>query len=495
MDQWSVIRKRVLVEGESKRQILRETRMHWTTLEKILAHSSPPGYQMVQSRARPKLGSHVEWIQDVLAADKEVPRKQRHTAKRIYDRLVAERGYSGKYTVVKDLVAEIKRTRQEIFMPLTHRPGEAQVDFFEALARINGVLRKVHVFVMALAYSDMFFLKAFERECTEAFWEGHIRAFQFFGGVPGRITYDNMKIAVRMIVGAHERELTAGFLQLVSHYLFDHHFCTVRRANEKGVVEGTGKYARCNFMVPVPQVSGLEELNQQLLEHCWNEQFRRLRGKGKEKRELWREEELRSLPAAPFDGCLKQPGHANSLSLVRFDDNDYSVPVAYAHHALVVKGYFDRVVICARMGETIAEHRRSWEREQTMYEPVHYLPLLERKPGALDHSAALSGMVLPDCFREIRRRLEDQAGRDGTLDYIRVLRLLEKYPVHRVAAAIGKSLTINALDPGVVAMYCLPEETPEVWTFRLEGREHLRGVTIAAPEISGYQELLLEVRS
>lgn len=492
MEQWSEIRRRVLVAGVSKRQILQETGMHWTTLEKILAHSQPPGYQMERLRARPKLGPHVEWIQAVLAADKEVPRKQRHTAKRIYDRLVKERGYTGKLTVVKDLVAELKRTGQEVFMPLEHRPGEAQVDFFEALAKIGGKLRKVHVFVMALPYSDMFFLMAFERECTEAFWEGHIRAFQFFGGVPKRITYDNLKIAVKLIVGPHKRELTTGFLQLASHYLFDHHFCTVRRANEKGVVEGTAKYARCNFMVPVPDVPGLEVLNEWLFESCWNEQYRRLRGKGKEKRELWQEEDLRPLPAAPFDGCRKQPGRASSLSLVRFDDNDYSVPVSYAHHELVVKGYFNRVLICARTGETIAEHRRNWGREQVIYEPTHYLPLLERKPGALDYSAAFSCFVLPDCFQELRRRLEEQAGGEGTREYIRVLRLLERYPLSQVTRAIEKSLIINALDPGVIAMYCLPEEVPEVWTFHLEGREHLRGVTIALPELSGYQALLAE---
>lgn len=491
MEQWTEIRRRVLVEKVSKRQILAETGMHWTTLEKILSHSQPPGYRLERLRSKPKLGVHLEWIQAVLAADKEMPRKQRHTAKRIYDRLVKERGYTGKYTVVKEVVAELKRTGQEVFMPLEHRPGEAQVDFFEALAKIDGKLRKVHVFTMALPYSDMFFLMAFERECTEAFWEGHIRAFQFFGGVPNRITYDNLKIAVKMIVGPHERALTDGFLQLVSHYLFQYHFCTVRRANEKGVVEGTAKYARCNFMVPVPQVSDLDALNEYLHESCWNEQFRRLRGKEKEKKALWLEEKLRPLPVAPFDACRKQPGHASSLSLVRFDDNDYSVPVAYAHHEVVVKGYFDRVLICTRTGEAIAEHKRTWEREDIKYEPTHYLPLLERKPGSLDYSAAFSCFILPDCFRELRRRMEEAEGHEGTREYIRVLRLLEKHPLERVAGAIEKAMRIQALDPGVIAMYCLPEESPEIRTFRLEGREHLRGVTVAVPELGLYQALLV----
>ena len=199
---------------------------------------------------------------------------------------------------------------------------------------------------------------AFPRECTEVFWEGHIRAFEFFGGVPTRISYDNLKIAVRLITGCHQRELTDGFLQLASHYLFEHHFCTVRRANEKGVVELTGKYARSHFLVPVPEVKDFDELNEKLRSHCWNEQFRQLRGREAPKKVLWQQECFRPLPEAAFDACRKQAGRANSLSLVRFQDNDYSVPVAYAHHKLLVKGYVGKVMICSQDGKTICEHKR-----------------------------------------------------------------------------------------------------------------------------------------
>ena len=162
---------------------------------------------------------------------------------------------------MKEAVREIKRISQEVFMPLVHRPGEAQVDFGFAVAKVAGVLRKVAFFVMVLPHSDAFFVMAFERECTETYWEGHARAFEFFGGVPTRISYDNSKVLVSQVLGSCERKLTDGFLKLQSHYLFREHFCRVRRANEKGVVEGVVKYARLNFLVPVPQVSGLEELN------------------------------------------------------------------------------------------------------------------------------------------------------------------------------------------------------------------------------------------
>jgi transposase len=259
MEQWSEIRRRVLVEGVSKRQILRETGMHWKTLEKILRHSQPPDYCRGTAREKPKIGPFLERIRQILEADKRVPKKQRHTAKRIFERL-QEDDYAGGYTQVKVAVREIRQRSREVFVPLVHRPGEAQVDFGFALVNVAGRLRKFPFFVMTLPYSGAIFVEVFERISTEVYWEAHRQAFEFFGGVPWRITYDNDQTLVAKILGAHERELTQGFLQLKSHYLFDTHFCQVRRPNEKGVVESMVKYSRLNFLVPVPQVRDLKEL-------------------------------------------------------------------------------------------------------------------------------------------------------------------------------------------------------------------------------------------
>jgi transposase len=337
MKQWTDIRVKVLRDGVSKREILRQTGMHWKTLEKMLQNDEPPGYRMKNQRGKPKSGPFLERIREIIESDKQLPKKQRHTAKRIYERIKQE-GYQGHYTVVREAVREIKRLNREVFMPLVHRPGEAQVDFGQALARIAGVLRKVWFFVMALPYSDAFFVMAFERECTETYWEGHKQAFTFFGGVPRRISYDNSRVLVSKIIGTHKRELTYGFLQLKSHYLFEEHFCRVRRPNEKGVVEGMVKYSRLNFFVPVPQVRDLDELNDQLQEGCRNDLNRHLRGKKGTKSELLVEDQAAFLPhpGPPFDACRKQSTTATSLSLVRFDDNDYSVPVRYAHHPITI---------------------------------------------------------------------------------------------------------------------------------------------------------------
>ncbi len=218
MEEWTEIRVRVLNDEASRREILRETGMHWKTLKKILTHSEPPGYRMGTERPKPKIGPFLERISEILESDKEVPKKQRHTAKRIYER-IKEEGYQGKYTQVKEAVNELKHKAREVFMPLTHRPGEAQVDFGEAAVKVSGDLRKVHFLGMALPYSDAYFVVAFERECTETYWEGHIRAFEFFGGVPQRISYDNTKVLVSQVLRGRDRKLTRGFLQLQSHYL------------------------------------------------------------------------------------------------------------------------------------------------------------------------------------------------------------------------------------------------------------------------------------
>lgn len=494
MDRWTEIRKKVLVEGVSKRQVMEEEGIHWETLKKILAHSQPPGYQISQERSQPKVGPFLGRIKQILEDDKHTHKKQRHTAKRIFERLCAEDGYTGGYTQVKKAVRGIKKRTSEVFIPLTHRPGEAQVDFGHALVKLNGVLVKRPYFVMALPYSDAFFVQIFERESTEFVWEGHIRAFKYFGGVPWRISYDNAKTLVKKLIGVHQRELTRNFKQLVSHYLFDHHFCTVRRGNEKGVVEGGVKYVRLNFMVPVPQVGSLEELNKKLVVNCREDLERKLRGKGATKAQLLEGDKthFRPLPDTPFDACLKQSTTATSMSLVRFDTNDYSVPVEYAHHPVVVKGYIDRVDIFYK-DKRITTHDRLWCKEGMAFNPVHYLAVLERKPGALDHARPLEDWNLPECFTLLRRRMEgkEKFRGEGAREFIKTMQLLEKHPMDRLTRAVEKAVQMEIYTRDAVAQLLYPREDYRLTTFSLDGREHLRRVQVARTDLSAYRELML----
>jgi len=495
MEQWSEIRRRVLVEGVSQRQIIRETGLHWETLQKILTHSEPPGYRQSQPRPCQKLGPYRSRIELILGEDQALPRKQRHTAKRIWERLQAE-GFTGGYTIVKDAVRALRQHRQEVFVPLIHRPGEAQVDFGEAVVKMNGRLRKVAFLVMALPYSDADFVMAFARECTETFWEGHVQGFAFFGGVPWRITYDNTKMAVAQIIGGtKQRRLTRGFCQLKSHYLFDQHFCRVGRGNEKGVVEGRVKYTRLNSFVPVPQVRDFAELNAHLRQRCVEDRQRRLRGQSATKEQLLAEDQqaVLPLPATPFAACRQVSTTVSSLSLVRFDRNDYSVPVRWAHQTVVVKGYWQEVVLYAQ-GQEIARHGRIWEKQQVCFEPLHYLALLEKKPGALDHARPLAGWHLPECFGVLRRRLENERAGDGTREYIHVLRLLEKHSLPKLRQAVEQALAVGAITRDAVAQFLFPRPDWRFTAFALDGHPHLRHVRVAAPELGQYRQLLGGVR-
>jgi transposase len=491
MEQWNQIRQRVLRDGVSIRQIQRETGLHHATIKKVLSCSSPPAFAC-PVREKPKLGAYVERIAGILQAerDEQVPQKQRHTAKRIFERL-REEGYTGGYTQVKEAVRELRQTSQEVFVPLRHVPGEAQVDFGHALVKFQGELIQVAFFVMALPYSDAIFVKAYPRECTETFQDGHAEAFTFFNGVPRRISYDNAKTSISQILGAHARKLTDGFLQLQSHYLFAEHFCRVYRPNEKGVVESMVKFTRLNFFVPVPEVNSWKELNWVLGRHCLEDLERRVRGKSGPKNEMLRGDQAAflPLPTAPFDACRKVSTRADRLSVVRFDSNDYSVPVRYAHHPVVIKGHTDTVRIY-RQDVLIAEHERRWGKEEIAFDAVHYLELLERKPGALDYAEPLEEWELPLCFHLLRGRLEEDGQAQGVREYIRVLRLLEKYPLTRVTHAVEKALSLRCCNRDVVAQFLYPDELPVVPTFTLAGREHLQGIHVAMPDLGAYRELV-----
>ncbi len=197
------------------------------------------------------------------------------------------------------------------------------------------------------------------------------------------------------------------------------------------------------------------------------------------------------LPVVAFDACRKQPTRANSLSLVRFDDNDYSVPVSYAHHEILVKGYVERVVLCHK-DKVVAQHLRSWDKEGVFFDCRHYLPLLERKPGSLDHARPLADLNLPECFDTLRRRLraEEQKQGEGLREFIRILRLLEDHPLAQLRDAVEKALLIHAHSRDAVLQYLVPRFSWENTTFLLDGCKHLRLIKVAKPNLSAYRNLL-----
>jgi transposase len=487
------VRRAVRVEGKSQRAVARDFGLSRDTVRKMLEYAVPPGYRRQQPIQRPKLGPWLGVIDAIVHDDKQRPPKQRHTAKRIFDRLKEEHQFTGGYTIVKDYVRGEQMRTREMFVPLTHPPGEAQADFGEALVMIAGVEQKAHYLAMDLPHSDDCLVVAFPAETTEAFLEGHVQAFAYFGAVPTRILYDNTKIAVARILGGEERQRTRAFSELQSYYLFADKFGRPAKGNDKGKVEGIVGYARRNFMVPIPRASSWDELNAQLAERCRDRRQRQLRGHTETIGERFERDRaaMLPLPAAPYEACEKISARVSSLSLVRYRTNDYSVPTQYGHRQVWVKGYVHEVVIACG-SEVIARHARSYERETVVFDPLHYLALLEQKTRALDQAAPLVGWQLPECFAQLRRLLEARLKKHGSREYVQVLRLMENFAVEEVTHAVEQALRLSTISFDAVRhlLLCRIEHRPP--RLDMENYPHLPLAQVHTTQAADYMTLLVE---
>lgn len=488
------VRHAVQVEGISRRAAAERFGINPRTVAKMLKFSVPPGYVRTKPPFRPKLDPFTGAIDAILAADKDRPKKQRHTSKRIFERLRDEHGFTGGMTIVKDYVAGWRQRTQEMFVPLFHPPGHAQADFGEAIGVIGGVERKIHFLAIDLPHSDANFVVAYPAETTEAFCDGHIKAFQFFGGVPQSILYDNTKIAVARILGDGKRQRTRVFSELQSHYLFTDRFGRPGKGNDKGKVEGLVGYARRNFLVPIPVFESFDALNAHLLECCRKRLADRLRGHdGTIGDRLHRDLAVFQTPLpAPYDACEKKPGTVSSLSLVRYRCNDYSVPTAYGHQKVLIRGYVHEVVISCG-AEIIARHPRSYEREDFVFNPLHYLALIEQKTNALDQAAPLAGWTLPEEFATLRRLLEARMGRQGKREFVQVLRLMEVFKPEDVAAGVRDCLARGAVGFDAVKhlVLCRIERRPP--RLDMTVYPYLPKATVATTSAHSYMDLLAGV--
>jgi len=268
MEDYIRVRRMHIEQGLSVRAIARQTGLHRKTVQKLIVAGVPPGYQTRAARPRPRLGPFVPRIEQMLDEDRAAPPKQRHTAQRIFDRLREEAGYTGGSTQVKDYVRQARQRRQEAYVPLAWPPGQAQVDWGEAWVLQAGRPLKAQLFVMTLPFSDARFVACFPRASLEFFLEGHRQAFAFFGGVPARIVYDNLKSAVTKVGRGRRRELNAHFEQFSAQCLFTPAFCNVARGNEKGHVENGVGWVRRNLFVPQPALEDWQGFNAQLAQGC-----------------------------------------------------------------------------------------------------------------------------------------------------------------------------------------------------------------------------------
>lgn len=491
--QYAQVRRYVMVEHHSQREAATTFGISRDMVAKMLRHSEPPGYQRRKPIPRPTIGPFVAWIDATLKADLLMKRKQRHTAKRIFERLRDEHGYRGGYTSVKDYVRDHGIRHREMFVPLVHEPGTAQVDFGQGQVEVAGKEVTAHFLAMDLPHSDAAFVEAFPMEAAESFCQGHVDAFAFFGGVPTRILYDNTSVAVARILGDGRRVRTAAFDRLVSHHLFEDSFARVGKGNDKGNVEGLVKIVQRSFLTPMPRAASWEDLNAQLRAACQARQQHVVRGEaGTIGERLLRDQAaFLPLPAAPFDCFRPQPGRVSSQSLVRFKRNDYSVPVAWGYRAVLIKAYVHEVVICAGTG-IIARHRRCHGVDEIVLDPIHFLPLMERKPRCLDQALPLARWDLPESFLLLRRLLRDRLGTRGDRDFIAVLRLHEGFTPEQVHAAVQAALRLRALSYDAVKHLLLAalEGRPERLDLALY--PHLPVAQVQTTEPLAYNALLTE---
>ena len=446
MELYRKVRHAYFRQGMSKRAIARYFGISRDSVDKMIVYAVPPGYRRTAPVKRPKLDGFTEIIDRWLDEDADRPRKQRHTAKRVLDRLRAEHGFTGGYSIVKAYLREHQRRSREMFVPLRHAPGHAQADFGEALVVIGGVEQKAHFFAFDLPHSDACYVRAYPAATAEAWADGHVHAFAFFGRVPLSALYDNDRCLVARILPDGTRKRATLFSGLLSHYVIEDRYGRPGKGNDKGSVEGLVGWARRNLMVPLPCFASWDDFNAWLEEQCRKRQAETLRGHCETIGErLQRDlEAMMPLPPAPFEACDQVTGRVSSQALVRYKTNDYSVPVAYGHRDVWIRGYVDRVVIgCG--GDIIARHPRCYGREDMVFDPIHYLPLLEKKLGALDQAAPLADWELPTEFQTLRRLMEARLLKAGRREYVQVLRLLETFDLAVLHVAVKTALQMGAV--------------------------------------------------
>ena len=310
----------------------------------------------------------------------------------IYTQLHAT-GFTGSESTVRGYVGQVRQTqrRPDVFLPLEFDPGQdAQVDWGEAEVELADERVTVQLFVMRLCYSRRLFVRAYPAQKQEAFFDGHVFAFQFFGGVPHTLSYDNLGSAVTRVLVGRERELNAHFIQFRSHYLFASRFCTPGEGHEKGGVEHGVGYARRNFLPGRPAFASFEALNAHLRAACEADEQRQPDGWTRSIAAAFTHEQpqLQALPDRDFVCCVILPVALNPYSQVTYETNRYSVPVEAARTTLTLKAYPFRVEVWDDT-HLLTTHRRSYQRDQDLFDPLHYLALLEQRPGAFEHARPL----------------------------------------------------------------------------------------------------------
>ncbi|MBO0795558.1 MAG: IS21 family transposase [Ktedonobacteraceae bacterium] len=501
------IRRAFYLEKKSIHQIAKEEGCDRKTIRRMLSPDPPRSQPRDHHREAPVFGPYQQRVENLLRQNEQLPPKQRYTAHRIYE-IIRQEGYQGCESTVRHAVAALRRAKEvpEMFLPLEFDPGQdAQVDWGVAWADVGGRRLKVQLFIMRLCYSHRTFAMTFPTQKQESFLLGHVQAFRRFGGVPHRISYDNLGTAVKLTfektgkAGRPRREVQA-FVAFRSHYLFESHFCTVGEGHEKGQVESGVGYTRRNAMVPLPEASDYADLNRQLKQRCLQEDQRRVSREMMTIGEAWERERASLLPLPPsdYECCDLKVVHLTPYSQVTYETNRYSVPVNRARREVTLKAYPFTIEVWDGM-QLLARHGRCYEREQDIFDPLHYLSLIELKPGSFDYAKPLKQWRKgwPPSYHQMLRVLRAKwpEGR-GVQEFVRILMLHQTYTPEQMQAAIEQALQLGCahLDGVLYCLSQLPGTAPEPTATRsnldLSHRPDLDAIGKQPIDLSRYEQLL-----
>jgi transposase len=492
------IRRLYFIENKSIRQIAQEVDRSRPAVRKAIASAQGASYTLKVPRPAPVLGPYKGRINELLAENEGLPRKQRYTGHKMYE-IIRDEGYAGSEVGVRCYISRQRKEKKRcaVYLPLEFDPGvDAQVDWGEGVAIIAGEQVTVQLFCMRLCYSRRLFMMAFPSQKQEAFFAGHVQAFRHFGGVPQRLSYDNLKTAVQRILSGRKRQEQTAFVGFRSQYLFESHFCTPGQGHQKGGIEHGVGFGRRNFMVPIPEVASFEELNALLRAECLADDNRRVKGQAVTIGEAWQREKghLRPLPDRDYECCVTRPAVLNPYSQIVLDTNRYSVPVDKAYQNLVIKAYPFRVDIL-HLDQVIASHPRSYDREQDVFDPVHYLPLLEQRPGAFEHAKPIRHWRKgwPAVYERLLERLRtEEPGGRGVQEFVRVLKLHQTHPPEQVEQAVEQALEYGCIHADGVELCLRQLSNPAPLILPLSWGEQpaWAGVGDQRPDLHCYEQLL-----
>ncbi len=483
-----LIRRLSRRQGWSERRIAEELGCARQTVHKYLREGSdPPRYRLTTPRAQPVVGPVLPHLQQWLDDDEQQPPKQRRSARQMWVQLREEHGFTGGEPTIRVAVRQLKDRQRAVFVPLAFAPGErAEVDWGTAQVILAGKLATVHLFCGRLRYSGMPFVLAFPHEQQEAFFTGHRRMFEQWGGVPATVVYDNLTTAVRKVLAGHGREEQAAFVSLRMHYCYEAICCNPASGWEKGAVENLVGTIRRRYLAPMPEVRDFAALNTYLAGCCQREGEAIRPGDDTSVAVRWAAERptLYPLPPQPFDCARRAAVRATKTAEVAFATNRYSVPAAYAHQPLTLKADVETIRIY-KEATLVAEHPRCYEQHRRIGDWRHYLPVLARKPGAVPFAAALRQGDLPPAFERFRQGLCAHQP-DGNRAFVRVLELALQHPLPLVTQAVERALACHAYQAEAVAQLVEQALTPAVIPAPLDPARHpaLPALALTLPPVS-----------